>query len=364
MSPAPAQTARLLLALLVLLLAACSAAMATPPAPATETAAPATAAAPPPSLTPPPTASPTAAPLCTPPACDAGEQLACPDADCPGGCGVVCTAAPTREPAFDGQRAYEALLAQLEFGPRYPGSPGHRAVGDYIVATLDGLGWAVEEQPLSYQGVAGRNVIARANQDAGPIIMIGAHYDSRAVADQSPGALAQEPVPGAVDGASGVAVLLELARVLPLDAIPYEIWLAFFDFEDQGGGGMPGWAWIVGSTYMAENLDVTPQAMVLVDMIGDADQQLYFEGYSDETLRAAIWETAAALGYGEVFIPEVRHFMVDDHRPFLDRGIPAVDIIDFDYSYWHTVDDTADKAAPESLERVGRTLEAWLQQAP
>jgi glutaminyl-peptide cyclotransferase len=164
-----------------------------------------------------------------------------------------------------------------------------------------------------------------------------------------------------VDGASGVAVLLELARVLDLDLIPHELWLAFFDFEDQGGGGMPDWDWIVGSTYMAQNLEVEPQAMILVDMIGDADQQLYYEGYSDPELRAEIWELAASLGYGDVFIPEVRHYMLDDHRPFLDRGIPAVDIIDFDYAYWHTVEDTADKAAPESLERVGRTLEAWLE---
>jgi glutaminyl-peptide cyclotransferase len=127
---------------------------------------------------------------------------------------------------------------------------------------------------------------------------------------------------------------------------------------------MPGWEWIVGSTYMAENLDVEVEAMVLVDMIGDADQQLYYEGYSDAALRAVLWEVAAGLGYGDVFIPEVRHFMLDDHRPFLDRGIPAVDIIDFDYPYWHTVEDTADKAAPESLERVGRTLEVWLENAP
>jgi glutaminyl-peptide cyclotransferase len=299
---------------------------------------------------------------CTPPACTAAEVLTCPSGDCPGGCGAVCSpATQARTLEFDGERAYEDLLAQMELGPRYPGSPGHRAVGDLIIAVLDEVGWAVEEQPLTYQGVEGRNLIARANEGAGPIIILGAHYDSRAIADQSPGELAQEPVPGAVDGASGVAVLLELARVLDLDLIPHELWLAFFDFEDQGGGGMPDWDWIVGSTYMAQNLEVEPQAMILVDMIGDADQQLYYEGYSDPELRAEIWELAASLGYGDVFIPEVRHYMLDDHRPFLDRGIPAVDIIDFDYAYWHTVEDTADKAAPESLERVGRTLEAWLE---
>jgi Zn-dependent M28 family amino/carboxypeptidase len=234
-------------------------------------------------------------------------------------------------------------------------------VGDFILAALEEAGWATEEQPLTYQGVEGRNLIGKANEGAGPVILLGAHYDTRAIADQSPGAQAAEPVPGAVDGASGVAVLLELARTLDRDAIPHEIWLAFFDMEDQGGGGMPGWEWIVGSTYMAENLEVQPEAMILVDMVGDASQQLFYEAFSDEALRAELWQTAADLGYDTVFVPQVRHAMLDDHRPFLDRGIPAVDIIDFDYAYWHTVEDTADKASPESLERVGRTLERWLE---
>jgi glutaminyl-peptide cyclotransferase len=358
-----------------------------------------------------PAGTDTPVPQCAPPACAPGEVLVCPEeAGCPGGCAVICatttpaaavgTAPPAtgtpsllciapscgeaepvclsgacadgcglvcptpeaaREPDFSGERAYDDLLAQMEFGPRYPGSPGHVAVGDFIAATLEGLGWAVEEQPLTYQGVEGRNFIARGNEGAGPVLIFGAHYDSRAVADQSPGELALEPVPGAVDGASGVAVLFELARVLDLDLIPYEVWLAFFDMEDQGSGGMPGWDWIVGSTYMAENLAVEVEAMVLVDMIGDADQQLYYEGYSDPALRAEIWQVGASLGYGAYFIPQYGYHILDDHRPFLERGIPAVDIIDFDYPYWHTVEDTADKAAPESLERVGRTLEFWLE---
>src|SRR5690606_22907437 len=152
--------------------------------------------------------------------------------DCPGGCGTVCSPpSEMRAPDFDGERAYDDLLAQMALGPRIPGSSGHTAAGDLILATLDDLGWAAEEQPLSYQGVEGRNLIARANEGAGPIIILGAHYDTRAIADQSPGEQATEPVPGAVDGASGVAVLLELARTLDLDDIPHEIWLAFFDME-------------------------------------------------------------------------------------------------------------------------------------
>src|SRR5690606_36654189 len=172
---------------------------------------------------------------------------------------------------------------------------------------------------------------------------------------------AQLPSPGAVDGASGVAVLLELARTLDLERIPHEIWLAFFDLADNGNEGLPGWDWIVGSTYMAENLTITPQAVVVVDMVGDADQQFYYDGNSDQALRETLWNIAAGLGYGASFIPELKYTMIDDHLPFARRGIPAVDIIDFDYPYWHTVEDTSDKASADSLERVGRTIEVWLE---
>jgi glutaminyl-peptide cyclotransferase len=270
------------------------------------------------------------------------------------------TAAAVESNAFDGPSAFAYLEAQMAFGPRWPGSPGHTAVADYILAELTALGWQAEEQPFVYQDVTVRNLIGRANVGQGPIIFLGAHYDTRKIADMTPGS--SEPVPGAVDGASGVAVLLELARTLNLEAIPREIWLVFFDAEDQGSGGMPGWDWIVGSTYMAENLTVTPEAVVVVDMVGDADQQLYYEGFSDPVLRAALWQIAAELGYGDFFIPQLRYTMIDDHLPFVERGITAVNIIDFDYPYWHTVEDTTDKASPDSLARVGHTLQVWLEQ--
>jgi Iap family predicted aminopeptidase len=138
--------------------------------------------------------------------------------------------------------------------------------------------------------------------------------------------------------------------------------LAFFDLEDNGSGGLPGFQWIVGSTHMSQNLDVTPQAMVLVDMVGDADQQLYYEGMSHPELRAELWRIGAELGFGDQFIPEVGYTLIDDHLPFALAGIPAVDIIDFNYEYWHTVEDTADKASAQSLMRVGRTLEVWLEE--
>jgi Peptidase family M28 len=262
--------------------------------------------------------------------------------------------------AFDGQSAFTFLEEQMDFGPRWPGSEGHAEVGDYIVSTLDALDWDVEEQLFPYKNLEGRNIIAKGNVGKGDVIIIGAHYDTRKIADQSPGST--EPVPGAVDGASGVAVLLELARTLDLDVVENEVWLAFFDVEDNGSGGLPEFDWIVGSTYMANNLSVIPEAMVLVDMIGDAEQQLYYEGNSDPELRAKLWSIANDLGYGQQFIPQIKYTMIDDHVPFARAGIPAVDIIDFDYPYWHTVEDTADKVSYESLMRVGRTLEVWLEE--
>lgn len=274
---------------------------------------------------------------------------------------------PTFEPTvtpfvpaiFDGSNSFQFLLDQMAFGPRWPGSPEHAATGDYIIEQLESLEWEVAEQEFDYQGIVGRNIVGRANAGSGPVIIIGAHYDTRKIADQTPDSV--EAVPGAVDGASGVAVLLELARTLDIENVDKEIWLAFFDIEDNGSGGIPGFDWIVGSTVMANSLNITPEAMILVDMIGDADQQLYYEGNSNPELRDELWELAASLGYQDYFIPEDRHTMIDDHVPFARRGIPVVDIIDFDYAYWHTVEDTADKASPESLERVGRTLETWLE---
>jgi Zn-dependent M28 family amino/carboxypeptidase len=157
-----------------------------------------------------------------------------------------------------------------------------------------------------------------------------------------------------------VAVLLELARSLDLEHVPNEIWLAFFDAEDNGG--LDGWDWIAGSRYMAQNLTAEVEAMILVDMVGDADQQIYFDRNSDALLSERVWREAAALGYGGTFIPEPRYAMLDDHIPFRDLGIPAIDIIDFDYPYWHTTEDTADKVSAASLERVGRTVEAFLEE--
>ena len=97
-------------------------------------------------------------------------------------------------------------------------------------------------------------------------------------------------------------------------------------------------------------------------IVGDQDQRLYWEGYSDPDLNRAIWELAAELGYGEQFVPQVRWQIIDDHLPFVDRGWTAIDVIDFEYAYWHTTQDTADKVSAESLARIGTVLEVFLEQ--
>lgn len=268
---------------------------------------------------------------------------------------IVAPATPVPE-RFDGDLALAHATAQMQWVPRHTGTPGWQQCGDYIAAQLEQQGWAVEEQRFEYRGTQCRNIIGK--RGSGPYLILGAHYDSRRRADQDPDpARRNEPVPAANDGASGIAVLLELARVVKPEALGQEIWLAAFDAEDNGG--LDGWDWIVGSSHMARTLSRAPQAVIIVDMIGDANQQIFYEQNSDRTIRQAIWSVAAELGYAS-FIPQERFSMLDDHTPFLQRGYRAVDIIDFDYPFWHTTADTLDKISAASLEAVGRTLEEWL----
>lgn len=258
---------------------------------------------------------------------------------------------------FSGERAYEHVLAQMKIGPRPTGSAEGWATGEYIIQSLRAARWDVRTQEFEYQGVRARNIIATAGQ--GNQVLIGAHYDTRRRADRDAVAPAA-PVPGANDGASGVAVLLELARVLNRSRLQNQIALAFFDAEDNGQ--LDGWDWIVGSSYMAQHLETRPILVIIVDMIGDADQQIYWDRNSDPTWNQRIWQVAASLGYQDYWIAQPKYAMLDDHTPFARLGIPAVDIIDFDYPYWHTTADTADRVSPASLERVGRTLQTWIEQ--
>ena len=267
--------------------------------------------------------------------------------------------APAAPDAFSGALAYAWVERQCALGPRLIGSPANLALGDLIIETLTELGWTVAEQRFEFQGVPVRNILAWRGE--GDALLLGAHYDTRRSADHE---APSQPVLGANDGASGVAVLLELARSVAWERVENRVYLAFFDAEDNGNLD-DGWPYAVGSRYMAEhwgeNGEPPLQAVVVVDMIGDADQQIYYEVNSDPALMAEIWAIAAELGLGDRFIPQYRHSIIDDHTAFARRGIPAIVIIDFDYPYWHTLRDTPDKVSPESLEAVGRTLQLWLE---
>ena len=286
---------------------------------------------------------------------------------------TACAAAPLQTPTpvptptpnapltFQGDRAFAHAAAQMAYGPRPTGSAALRGLGDAILAELAKQGWQTRTQEFSYRGTPVRNLVG-AKGESGDVILLGAHYDTRRKADQDP-QFPDQPVPGANDGASGVAVLLELARVLDTRLAGKRVMLVFFDAEDNGQ--LDGWDWIAGSRQFANELDkyapATPTAVVIVDMIGDAQQEIFFDRNSDLSLSSEIWGVAARLGYGAQFIPAAKYSMLDDHTPFVERGIRSIDIIDFDYPHWHRVSDTLDKLSPASLERVGRTLEVWLE---
>jgi len=257
---------------------------------------------------------------------------------------------------FNADRAYQDVEYQLSLGPRIPGTSGHEQILDWMESELEAENWQVERQELRIDGKKVINLIA--SRGVGTYILLGAHYDTRILADHDPEpSLRDDPVPGANDGASGVAVLMELARTLP-ENLPVAIKLVFFDAEDNGG--IDDWDWILGSRAFVRELVDKPSAAIIVDMIGDADLEVYYERNSDIALMEQIWQQARNLGYENIFIPEYKHSMLDDHTPFIEAGIPAVDLIDFDYPYWHTTSDTLDKVSPESLKSIGDTLTAWL----
>ena len=275
---------------------------------------------------------------------------------------AACGSSTTTESLeFDGYRAFKDLEYQVNLGPRVLGSKAHEQVREWIIQKNKDSGWNVELQTAIINGQDIYNIVAAREMDQNlPWVIIGAHYDSRMFADRDPMFENRtQPVPGANDGASGVSVLLELARILPTN-LGANVWLVFFDAEDNGN--LPGGEWILGSRVFVESLEGEPDAVVIVDMIGDSDLNIFFEKYSDQNISQEIWEIAAVLGYDNYFIAAPKHRIIDDHLPFVQAGIQAVDIIDYDYPYWHTVADTVDKVSAVSLKIVGDVLLAWVME--
>ena len=279
---------------------------------------------------------------------------------------VACAA--VGKTGFDGETAYQYVETQVAFGPRIPNTEGHRRAGDWILEQLGRTADSVEVQTFDHVTAAGdtlhlRNFIGHFRPADAERILLLAHWDTRPHADQSANlADQQRPVPGANDGASGVAVLLGVADVLARTPPSRGVDLLFVDGEDygefDGPNGELGPDVLIGSRYYAKALpaDRFPLFAVLFDMVGDTDLQIYQEGYSVSRAPEVVqrvWEVADDLGYGNVFQPTVRYTLSDDHLPLLDRGVHAIDVIDFDYPPWHTVNDTPDKVSARSLGIVG-----------
>ncbi len=273
--------------------------------------------------------------------------------------------------SFDPDRSFSLLEEQVRIGPRVPGSDASRRTQDLMAANLTEAGATVFRQPFSvrYRGqdYSMVNIIGLRRGRGPGLIMLCAHYDSRPVADQDPDpANRNRPIPGANDGASGVAVLLEIARVIKGASLQKSVAFLFFDGEDLGDtfdGGM-----FFGSKHFARNMTVNGQNLrgergLLLDMVGDADFRSADEQYSRQYARAVVDSfllAARRLGFQDRFYQPPPLWILDDHIPLNEAGIPTVNIIDFDYPYWHTLADTPDKCSPQTLRIVGQTVLLWL----
>lgn len=281
--------------------------------------------------------------------------------------------------AFNSTNAWNHLLKQVDFGFRVPGMPGHKACREYLQQELLKYCDTVEEQAF-VASVPGRrlkmyNIIGRFNLQAKRRILLSAHWDTRPTADYNPAGHRDEPIPGANDGASGVAVLLELARVMHENPPPIGVDIVLFDGEDYGPGITD---MFYGSKYFAHQLTAEQADSynygVLLDMIGDKNLDIHpehnSEGIASEVFAVA-YDVSRKLGY-KCFMSGGPLIIEDDHLALIDRGIPCYDFIDFAYpslprqgtSYWHTTEDTPDKCSPRSLEAVGRTLEVMVYEYP
>jgi hypothetical protein len=271
---------------------------------------------------------------------------------------------------FSGQRALENVSQQLAFGPRVTGTQASLAMGDWLVEQLRRLGWDVVIQPFTIgDQVQGRNLIAvRSSSPGAPVLLLATPYDTRLATD--------EPALGANASASGVAVLLELARTVDLGLAQHTLCLAFLDAESNGG--LPGWEAGIGSQLLVDSLPesvprcASPRYVVGLARVGAAEAQFFQNEAADPALNAALWRSAAQLKLEAIFPAQSRNLPFSPTAPFVAAGLPTADLVGAgdlgeggDPPLTLSAETlSAETLSAETLSAVGRVLESWLESGP
>jgi peptidase M28-like protein len=271
------------------------------------------------------------------------------------------TAPPPRE--FDGGAAFEYLKTQVAFGPRIPGTPAHDRTAQWLDSLLRRRADTLVVQAWTHVTATGdslplRNFIARFNPGAATRVLFLAHWDTRPRSDGPNSKAPKMPVPGANDGASGVAVLLGVADALKRHPPAIGVDLLFDDGEDYGDFNQQPNDVLIGARYYAAHPVPGPQPKyaVLFDLVADKDLQIYQEGNSltgAPEIVSLVWAAARKAGHPGVFVDAPKHTLTDDHVELQKVGIKAIDVVDFDYPWWHTPEDTIDKVSAASVQVVG-----------
>src|SRR5215210_2768874 len=275
------------------------------------------------------------------------------------------TIAGATSTGFDGNAAYNYAKAQVDFGPRVPGTAAAKKAGDWIIQQMRSRADTVIVQSFTHTTADGkklplRNILARFRPELSERVLYLTHWDSRPVSESaSTEADRKLPVPGANDGASGVGMFVALADLLKKTRPTVGVDLLFTDGEDYGQFGPPEVDVLIGSKYFAEHPPsdgYKPLYGVLWDMIGDKDLRIPYEMNSFQQapeVVARVWQTASDLGYGDIFVQESGGAINDDHMPLLNAGMRVIDVIDLEYPPHHTPHDTMDKISAKSLAIVG-----------
>lgn len=252
------------------------------------------------------------------------------------------------------------LKKQVEFGPRNPGSEGHKLCREFIIEKLKEYTDSFFVQEFIHNNISFFNIVGVKKGKKDENILLGAHYDTRPFAEMDPDTLKRkQPILGANDGGSGVSVLLEVARVLKGKNTRKTIYFVFFDGEDFGYKDDA----LIGSRYFANNLKFKIDEVVIVDMIGDKDLNVYKEGFSEsfsKKLNDKIFKILRKIDK-KAFFDSVKYYIYDDHINFINIKIPSVVIIDFDYKYWHTTMDVIENCSHESLKKIKIALLKYIK---